>query len=74
MQYHYDAASRLERTDAFNGGTIGYGLDNANRLKGVKHIANGQTLADYQSVTSGLSQIISRLAPSLPITDHPNKA
>lgn len=26
------------------------------------------------SVASGLSQIISRLAPSLPITDHPNKA
>ncbi|AEG01997.1 RHS repeat-associated core domain-containing protein [Methylomonas methanica] len=46
--YHYDAAGRLEQTDAFNGGTIGYGLDNANRLKGVKHTANGQTLADYQ--------------------------
>jgi len=60
--YQYDAAGRMEQTDLFNGSVTNYTLDKADRLTGIQHSADGQTLADYQYTLDNNGNRIKALA------------
>ncbi|MBU2571910.1 MAG: hypothetical protein KJ725_18145 [Gammaproteobacteria bacterium] len=52
----------MEQTDLFNGSVTNYTLDKADRLTGIQHSADGQTLADYQYTLDNNGNRIKALA------------